>query len=87
MLDLDNFKHINDTHGHATGDCILVAMADTLRGIGDAGTVIARVGGEEFLVAEHNGTTLWNLMLAFAIGQKARAAVNQFGRQCISRGE
>jgi diguanylate cyclase (GGDEF)-like protein len=34
----------------------LVAIADTLRRIGGAGTVIARVGGEEFLVAEHNGT-------------------------------
>jgi len=64
-----------------------VAIADTLRRIGGAGTVIARVGGEEFLVAEHNGTTLWNLMLAFAIGQKAQATVNQFGRQCISRGD
>ena len=56
MLDLDNFKRLNDTHGHATGDRILVAIADTLRRIGGAETVIARVGGEEFLVAERNGT-------------------------------
>ena len=42
MLDLDNFKRINDTHGHATGDRILVAIADTLRRIGGAETVIAR---------------------------------------------
>jgi diguanylate cyclase (GGDEF)-like protein len=56
MLDLDNFKRLNDTHGHATGDRILVAIADTLRRIGGAETVIARVGGEEFLVAEHTGT-------------------------------
>ncbi|OBJ61506.1 GGDEF domain-containing protein [Mycobacterium sp. 1423905.2] len=52
MVDLDNFKRINDTHGHAEGDRILVAVADTLRRIGSAGTVVARVGGEEFLVAE-----------------------------------
>lgn len=52
MVDLDNFKGINDTYGHATGDRILVAVADNLRRIGDGGTVIARVGGEEFLVAE-----------------------------------
>ena len=56
MLDLDNFKRINDTHGHAIGDRSLVAIADTLRRIGGAGTVIARVGGEEFLVADDNGT-------------------------------
>jgi diguanylate cyclase (GGDEF)-like protein len=57
MVDLDSFKRINDTYGHATGDRILVAVADSLRRIGGGGTVIARVGGEEFLVAETIGTT------------------------------
>jgi diguanylate cyclase (GGDEF)-like protein len=55
MVDLDNFKRINDTYGHATGDRILVAVADNLRRISEGGTVIARVGGEEFLVAETIG--------------------------------
>ncbi|MEM6107205.1 GGDEF domain-containing protein [Mycobacterium sp. 050272] len=55
MIDLDNFKRINDTYGHATGDRILVAVADSLRRIRDGKTVIARVGGEEFLVAESIG--------------------------------
>jgi diguanylate cyclase (GGDEF)-like protein len=55
MLDLDNFKSVNDTYGHATGDRILVAVADNLRQIRDGKTVIARVGGEEFLVAESIG--------------------------------
>jgi diguanylate cyclase (GGDEF)-like protein len=55
MIDLDNFKLINDTYGHATGDRILVAVADNLRQIRDGKTVIARVGGEEFLVAESIG--------------------------------
>ncbi|WP_322861048.1 GGDEF domain-containing protein [Mycobacterium europaeum] len=52
MVDLDNFKRVNDTHGHAAGDRILVAVAGNLRRIGDEGTIIARVGGEEFLVAQ-----------------------------------
>ena len=56
MVDLDNFKRINDTYGHATGDRMLVAVADSLRRIGGGGTVVARVGGEEFLVAETIGT-------------------------------
>jgi diguanylate cyclase (GGDEF)-like protein len=56
MVDLDHFKRINDTYGHATGDRILVAVADNLRRIGGDGTVVARVGGEEFLVAETIGT-------------------------------
>jgi diguanylate cyclase (GGDEF)-like protein len=56
MIDLDHFKRINDTYGHATGDRILVAVADNLRQIRDGKAVIARVGGEEFLVAESVGT-------------------------------
>ncbi|OBF54694.1 hypothetical protein A5756_14290 [Mycobacterium sp. 852002-53434_SCH5985345] len=52
MVDLDNFKRVNDTYGHATGDRILVAVADNLRRIADEATLIARVGGEEFLVAQ-----------------------------------
>lgn len=56
MVDLDRFKRVNDTHGHATGDRILVAVADNLRRLGDEGTIIARVGGEEFLVAQTIGT-------------------------------
>lgn len=56
MADLDNFKRINDTYGHATGDRILVSVAENLRRIGSDRTVIARVGGEEFLVAEMTGT-------------------------------
>jgi diguanylate cyclase (GGDEF)-like protein len=52
MLDLDRFKAVNDTLGHATGDRILVAVGDKLRRTTRGGAVVARVGGEEFLVAE-----------------------------------
>jgi diguanylate cyclase (GGDEF)-like protein len=55
MVDLDNFKGINDTYGHATGDRILAAVADNLRRISGGTTLIARVGGEEFLVADTVG--------------------------------
>lgn len=52
MVDLDRFKHINDTLGHATGDRILVAVADRLKQSLDGDAVLARIGGEEFLVAQ-----------------------------------
>ncbi len=51
MIDLDNFKLINDTRGHAVGDQILVAVGHALRRVEPAISVVARVGGEEFLVA------------------------------------
>jgi diguanylate cyclase (GGDEF)-like protein len=51
MVDLDDFKRINDTSGHAAGDQTLVAVADILRGTRLGNSVIARIGGEEFVVA------------------------------------
>jgi diguanylate cyclase (GGDEF)-like protein len=51
MVDLDDFKRINDTSGHAEGDRILVAVGDILRRNWLADCVIARIGGEEFVVA------------------------------------
>jgi len=51
MIDLDDFKRINDTHGHAEGDRALQTIADILREVVPRDAVVARAGGEEFLVA------------------------------------
>jgi diguanylate cyclase len=49
LLDVDHFKHINDSHGHAIGDACLVAIAGRLKNsFGGEGDLAARVGGEEF---------------------------------------
>lgn len=50
MLDLDNFKRINDTHGHLTGDRVLVAFSQKCKGMLRGDDIIARYGGEEFAV-------------------------------------
>ena len=52
MIDLDNFKRLNDTHGHSTGDKALVAVAGALRLVCPPTTMVARFGGEEFVVAD-----------------------------------
>ncbi len=51
MIDLDQFKEINVAHGHAMGDALLVAVAKTLVDVVGGDALIARMGGDEFLVA------------------------------------
>ncbi len=50
-LDLDRFKQINDTFGHAAGDSVLAEVGLRLRGVTDENDLVARMGGEEFLIA------------------------------------
>ena len=50
VLDLDNFKRLNDTYGHAAGDAALVHLAKVIRHTVRPTDVIARYGGEEFLI-------------------------------------
>ncbi|CAN5444202.1 GGDEF domain-containing protein [soil metagenome] len=52
MIDLDKFKRLNDTNGHAAGDRALVSIARTLRDQSRRSAVLARAGGEEFLIAD-----------------------------------
>ncbi|MGW0559951.1 GGDEF domain-containing protein [Streptomyces sp. NPDC003016] len=52
MIDLDGFKQVNDTHGHAAGDAVLTATAERLRSWGLINNrIVARFGGDEFAAA------------------------------------
>ena len=52
-IDLDHFKAVNDTHGHAAGDVVIQAIGTALNGALRATDKIARFGGEEFIVLIH----------------------------------
>jgi diguanylate cyclase (GGDEF)-like protein/PAS domain S-box-containing protein len=71
FVDLDNFKQVNDAHGHATGDVVLVEIATRLHTAVRPGDTIARLGGDEF-VAVCEGI---DVEAALAVGQRLKDAI------------
>ncbi|MCC5882030.1 MAG: GGDEF domain-containing protein [Halomonas sp.] len=61
LIDIDNFKTINDTHGHAVGDEVIIAVSQRLLSAVRAQDLVARLGGEEFCVLLHDcgGSAAW----------------------------
>jgi len=71
VLDLDHFKRINDTHGHAEGDRALAAAAARLRSVVRDSDAVGRLGGEEFVLVLPGA----DVDVARAAAERARAAV------------
>jgi diguanylate cyclase (GGDEF)-like protein len=87
MLDLDDFKKVNDVYGHGIGDHLLQQVADVLRGSVRASDVVCRVGGEEFAIILPSGDVRSSSALAERIGEQlGKLEAEAVGRLTISTG-
>lgn len=83
LVDLDHFKRVNDRYGHAAGDAVLVALATTLsRALGD-GEVVARHGGEEFVLLLPGATAAEAVARLETLRQAVRDHALIFGGETI----
>ncbi len=71
VVDLDDFKSVNDEHGHVFGDAVLRAVARAVGGVARSDDLVARLGGDEFVVLAH-GT---DLASGEALARRVEAAV------------
>ena len=72
ILDADNFKSINDSHGHDQGDVALRLITDAVKGVLRKTDLVGRIGGEEFCVFLPGAT----YFVAAAVGERMRHAVS-----------
>ncbi|ESQ87207.1 hypothetical protein ABAC460_20770 [Asticcacaulis sp. AC460] len=73
LIDLDRFKYVNDTYGHAVGDTLICDVTDRLRGLLPADAFLARLSGDEF-----------GLILATETAETAEAVCQQVMQACAS---
>ncbi len=69
LVDVDDFKHINDTYGHEMGDSILIKVATTLAGYFRADDYICRLGGDEFVILMAHAGETHNRLIESKINQ------------------
>jgi diguanylate cyclase (GGDEF)-like protein/PAS domain S-box-containing protein len=85
FLDLDGFKSINDTFGHATGDLVLKVVADRIRASVRPGDCVARVGGDEFAILLETTGSAGAITTAKRLLRAISAPIEVEGRQLTVR--
>ncbi|KUM23387.1 histidine kinase [Mesorhizobium loti] len=81
-LDLDRFKHINDTLGHGAGDAMLTHASKVIKTKAGTSDFVARIGGDEFVVLSHGRSDQELASLADRIIEEMRQPVDYHGHQC-----
>lgn len=86
FLDLDNFKPLNDTHGHVVGDMLLIEVASRIKNCIREMDTVARFGGDEFVVmlSELDANKAVSISQAAIVAEKIRAALAEPYRFTIS---
>lgn len=79
MMDIDRFKDVNDTHGHAVGDKVLADVGRLIHGTARKDDHVCRVGGEEFLVICQNTDLKSSVLAAERLRQKVKSARIRIG--------
>ncbi|MCR9137366.1 MAG: EAL domain-containing protein [Alphaproteobacteria bacterium] len=83
IVDLDRFKQINDTFGHAAGDALLVHVSAILRTLARPSDFVARIGGDEFvIVCRQDADEKQLTALAESIVDQMRAPMQYHGKEC-----
>ena len=87
MMDLDKVHHINETHGTAAGDTVIIAVADTIRNLLRTGDISARLSGDEFAIllsdtdapdAMHMGERIRQGVLSLSISVPVSPGASEF---------
>jgi diguanylate cyclase (GGDEF)-like protein/PAS domain S-box-containing protein len=86
FIDLDNFKSLNDTRGHAVGDELLLEVSRRLQAVVRAGDTVARLGGDEFVVVldQLDADREQSAVIAKIVGDKILAILRQ---PCVLQGQ
>ncbi|ROM34180.1 GGDEF domain-containing protein [Pseudomonas poae] len=80
LIDIDNFKLVNDLYGHTAGDRLLIALSEMIRTVGPEGSLAARLGGDEFVILLNDTST----DRIVELGSNLRAQFHQFASQSFT---
>ena len=79
LIDIDNFKPVNDLYGHSAGDRLLVSLSEMIRAVLPAGALAARLGGDEFIILLSGASRAQVLSL----GEQLRERFQQFTHEAF----